>query len=93
MRDKKLSVSRSFAGEVTEAVAVDSYHVDVVFADGSRACIDFSDIIGEGPWARLADPAFFALAHAAYDTVIWTDDVDVAPEDVWERAQAQLQNV
>jgi hypothetical protein len=87
-----LSLYKTFV-PVRDAFAVDSYHVDVVFADGSRACIDFSDIIGEGPWTRLADPAFFALAHAAYDTVIWTDDVDVAPEDVWERAQAQLQNV
>ena len=76
---------------VRKAAAVDDHRVDVVFADGSRALVDFSDIIGDGPWARLADPTFFKLAHASYDTVIWTEEVDVAPEDVWERAQAQLQ--
>lgn len=75
---------------VRTARAVNNHEVDVVFADGTAARVDFSDIIGEGPWARLADPAFFSLAHAAYDTVVWPDEVDVAPEDVWDRAQTSL---
>jgi hypothetical protein len=58
----------------------------VLFANGERARVDFSEIIGQGPWERLADPSFLNLAHAAYDTVVLNDDVDVSPELVWEKA-------
>jgi hypothetical protein len=71
---------------VKEASAFDSCRVDVLFANGERARVDFSEIIGQGPWKRLADPSFFKLAHADYDTVVWNDDVDVSPEFVWEKA-------
>ncbi len=76
---------------VKEATAVDSCHVDVAFIDGRSARVDFSDIIGDGPWAPLADPNFFKLAHAEYDTVIWTEDIDVSPEYVWDLAKDQLE--
>lgn len=72
---------------VVEARAVSDHEVGVRFADGSAARVDFSDLMTQRPWRKLSDPGFFKLAHAAYDTVIWTDDVDVAPEEVWARAQ------
>ena len=72
---------------VAEARAVSDHEVEVRFADGTAACVDFSDLMDQRPWLRLADPSFFKLAHAAFDTVVWTDDIDVAPEEVWARAQ------
>ena len=36
-------------------------------------------------WKRLADPAFFRLVRVAYGTLVWPDDIDIAPEDVWEK--------
>ena len=72
---------------VAEARAVSDHEVEVHFADGTVSRVDFSDLMSQRPWQRLADPSFFNLAHAAFDTVIWTDDVDVAPEEVWARAQ------
>ncbi len=72
---------------VARAAAVSDTQVGVVFANGQKAVIDLSDLIGKGPWKRLASPVFFKRAHAAFDTVVWTDDVDIAPEEVWERAK------
>ena len=71
---------------VTSASAVDDHTIRVIFANGQQGTVDFSPLIGNGPWTQLADPNFFRLAHAAYDTVIWTEDVDVAPEYIWEHA-------
>ena len=71
---------------VVEAHAISSHEVAVRFADGKTSSIDLSDLIGKGPWKRLSDPGFFKKAHAAFDTVIWSDDVDIAPEEIWERA-------
>lgn len=69
---------------VTDAHAVSTCEVAVTFADGRTGVIDLTGIIGDGPWRRLADPSFFSRAHAAFDTIVWDDDVDVAPEYVYE---------
>lgn len=75
---------------VSSAEAVSNTQVGVVFANGEKALIDFSDLIGKGPWKRLANPVFFNRAHAAFDTIVWTDDVDIAPAEVWERAHRSI---
>ena len=69
---------------VTSAEARGAGVVRVTLADGRTGRVDFSELIGVGPWKQPADPAFFSLAHAAYDTVVWTDEVDVAPEYVFD---------
>ncbi|MCH4082160.1 MAG: DUF2442 domain-containing protein [Atopobiaceae bacterium] len=77
---------RSFKATVS-AEAIDSCHVKASFEDGAAAILGFSDIIGRGPWEKLADPGFFKRAYTACGTIVWSDDVDLAPEDVWGRAQ------
>lgn len=72
-----------------KAIARGDSSVEVTFADGSQGVLDLADLIGRGPWKKLRDPEFFKLAHAAYDTVVWTDDVDLAPEYVWEHAKRE----
>ena len=32
----------------------------------------------------LREPDFFAQAKAAYGTVVWTDEIDIAPEHLYE---------
>lgn len=42
---------------VASAKAVSNTQVGVAFANGEKDMIDFSDLIGKGPWKRLANPA------------------------------------
>ena len=37
-------------------------------------------------WRRLNDPSFFNQASVGYGTVVWPDEVDLGPEDIWEFA-------
>ena len=69
------------------AKALDASHVEAPFENGSAAIIALSDIKGQDPWAKLQDPAFFERAHAAFGTIVWPDGIDLAPEEVWVRAQ------
>lgn len=55
---------------VETAHAIDANQVSVSFADGTTAVIDLSDIKGQGPWAKLQDPAFFKRVHAAFSTIV-----------------------
>ena len=58
---------------VVSAEPLPDFRVQVVFDTGDPF------------WNRLSDPAFFRLVRVACGTLVWPDDIDIAPEDVWER--------
>ena len=43
-----------------------------------------SDFLGKKIYAPLNNLSFFLCARAEYGTVIWNDDVDIAPEHLYE---------
>ena len=71
--------------EITEAVSMPGFKVRVRFDTGESGVFDCSNYLGHPYWKRLADPAFFKLVRVAYGTLVWPDDIDIAPEDVWEK--------
>ena len=61
------------------------YKVRVTFDTEETGVFDCSGYLAHPYWKRLADPAFFRLVRAEYGTLVWPDDIDIAPEDVWEK--------
>ncbi len=56
-------------------------------ADEAVVCtFDCSPYLLHPDWKRLANPAFFRLVWVAYGTLVWSADIDIAPEDVGEKA-------
>ena len=53
------------------------------FRDGRRGVFDFRPYLDFGPYAPLRDVKLFMKAHVAYDTVVWSDDIDIAPERLY----------
>ena len=72
---------------VVSAEPLPDFQVRVVFDDGSSGIFDCSPFLADPFWKRLANPAFFRLVRAEYGTLVWPDDIDIAPEDVWEGAK------
>lgn len=69
---------------VVSAEALPDFRVRVVFDTGELGIFDCKNLLSDPFWHRLSDPAFFRLVRAAYGTLAWPDDIDIAPEDVWE---------
>lgn len=77
---------KTYASTIS-AQALPDFCVRVVFDSGAAGVFDCKPLLSQSYWKRLADPAFFRLVRAEYGTLIWPDDIDISPEDVWENTQ------
>ena len=70
---------------VIEAKPLENYKIQVVFNNGETGVFDCSYLLNDKFWEPLRNETFFRLAHAECGTIVWNDDIDIAPESVWER--------
>lgn len=76
---------------VTGARVLEGYRLRLAFADETEGTVDLSDVVARGGVFRpLKDRNYFKLARADADagTVVWPNDVDLAPEELYARAHA-----
>ena len=56
------------------------------FADGSTRLYDALPLLSRKYFEKLNALPFFMRAHASFDTVAWDDDIDIAPEHLYENS-------
>lgn len=69
---------------VMEVKPLQDYRMLLTFADGEKRVYDATPLLEKPICAALKEPSFFARARAAYGTVVWSDDIDIAPEHLYE---------
>jgi hypothetical protein len=75
--------------DVTAAIHKGGYLIEIEFDDGSRGTVDFSKYLTRGGvFERFRDPVYFATFRVDEEagTLIWGDDVDIAPETLYAQA-------
>ena len=69
---------------VTAATAAPDYTIRLTFADGKQGIYDAHPLLKKPLFAKLNNLPFFLNAKADDGTVIWDDDLDIAPEHLYE---------
>jgi len=64
--------------------ANDDHTLDLVFADGRTGRFNMNPYLESRAFAPLKSVGFFKLAHVECGTVVWNDNVDIAPERLYE---------
>ena len=69
---------------VKDVEPMSNYTLLLSFADGSRKMYNASPLLEKPIYSKLKNIAFFMKAKAECGTVVWDDDVDIAPEHLYE---------
>ena len=72
---------------VITAQANPDYTIDITFADGSQKKYDAHQLLEKPIYADLINPGIFLSAKAECGTVVWNDDLDIAPEHLYEYSE------
>jgi len=70
--------------QVTGAKPMDDAKVFVTFDNGVSGIFDCAPYIKNAYWQRLGEPAYFRQVKVSCGTLVWPDDIDIDPEEVWE---------
>ncbi len=63
------------------------YSLLLTFANGDRKVYDALPLLEKPIYASLKSLPFFLTARAMCGTVVWNDDVDIAPEHLFEASK------
>ena len=69
---------------VTNVKATENYELIITFIDGKRKKYDASPLLEKEIYAPLKEIAFFMKAKVVGDTVAWSEEIDIAPEHLYE---------
>ncbi|MBQ4089953.1 MAG: DUF2442 domain-containing protein [Clostridia bacterium] len=69
---------------VKAVVPQEDYTLLITFADGSQRVYNALPLLNKAIFADQKNLSFFLNARVSGDTVIWNDDVDIAPEHLYE---------
>lgn len=69
---------------VKEVLPKEDYTLLITFADGAKNVYNARPLLGKAIYSSLKNLDFFLCAKAECGTVVWNDDVDIAPEHLYE---------
>lgn len=72
---------------VKDVIAYEDYTLLITFSSGEKRIYNARPLLEKKIYAPLNNISFFLRARAEYGTVIWNDDVDIAPEHLYECSQ------
>ena len=72
-----------------DVVAVEprsNYLLHLEFENGEKRIFDMSPYLGKKPFVHLRNASLFAKAFVENGTVVWPENIDIAPETLYDRS-------
>ena len=69
---------------------LDNYRLRVSFSNGEIKIYDVEPLLKYPMFAPIKDKDFFAKAETKYNTVVWNENIDIDPEDLyWDSVEVK----
>ena len=73
--------------KVVEVRALENHKLALRFSDGQTRVFDVEPYLGCGAFAELKKPEVFNSVKVSFDTVEWSNGVDLCPEVLYEHSK------
>ena len=70
---------------VINVETLNEYKILITFEKGVRKIFDMKPYLKYPMYKPLENPSIFNMAHTNSETVVWNDDIDIAPETLYEK--------
>jgi hypothetical protein len=67
----------------SQVTPLDGYKLKIKFSNGEMKVMDMNPYLAYPAFQALADKPLFMQARVAHNTVIWNDEIDIAPESLY----------
>ncbi len=71
---------------VQHVIAKEDYTLHLSFSTGEQRIYNAKPLLSKPVFAPLNSKLFFLCAKAQYGAVVWNDDIDLAPEYLYEQS-------
>jgi hypothetical protein len=71
---------------VTDVKASADFSLLLTFSNGEKRSYDAKPLLKEKLYHDLRNPRLFLQAKVLYGTVVWNDNLDIAPEYLYEQS-------
>ena len=71
---------------VVRVLPRDNFLLELWFNTGEHRLFDMTPYLDRGVFIKLKDPEKFKQAYVAFDTVCWPDNLDIAPETLYDKS-------
>lgn len=71
---------------VTKVTPHENYTLTLTFITGETKTFDMQPYIRQKPWSPLKNQALFMQPFLSCGSVAWNDDIDIAPETLYEES-------
>jgi len=75
---------------ITAVVPQDNFILYLTFENGERRYLDMKPYLHRGVFKSLTNKEIFNTAHLSFDTVAWKNEVDLAPEILYEKSTPDI---
>ena len=69
--------------DVTSVTPKENFILFLEFENGEKGEFDCKTLFDKKPFHVLKDENFFKQAKNAFGTVVWSDEIDIAPETLY----------
>ncbi len=74
--------------QVSRVIVLKNYQLLLTFTTGEVKLYDASWVLSHPMTTELKDLAFFNKAHVSHGTVVWSKQLDLGPDDLYENSVA-----
>ena len=71
---------------ITAVAPMEDYTLLLTFENGEQRRLDMKPYLHRGVFRELANKAMFNTAYVSFDTVAWKNEIDLAPEVLYEKS-------